>query len=478
MKVIVANPPWPGEGYGTRSNVRWPHRRGDKVLTFPIYLAYTVSMLKSKGFEARGVDAVEKEWGITAFAAEMKKAKPGVIILEVSTPSIMFDLETAHILKKETGAFIAFAGPHATYFHKDIIENYNFVDACIRGEMEETALGLCESLRDSKPLSGVIGLTYRKAAKACANPDRPFRKDLDSMPYPDREDFPIESYQQAFFGGKKTALMISSRGCPYMCTYCLWPRTVTGKAFRTRSAAGVADEIEMMVKKYGVDEIYFDDETFTINEARVKDICDELAKRKINIPWLCMGRVDNVTAEMLSAMKRAGCREIFFGLESGSERLLGEMKKGITKEQMRMAVKLTQKAGIVAGGSFILGLPGEDDKSVRETLSFARSLGANYVQFAVATPFPGSELFEEVASKGLLEIDSWADLDQTKGAVIRTKHLSKKELEGMLKWAYRSYYTSPKVIWNNVRSVRSLSDVRKLARGVRSVLARITFYEK
>jgi radical SAM superfamily enzyme YgiQ (UPF0313 family) len=478
MKILVTNPPWPGPGYGTRSNVRWPHRRGDKVLTFPVYLAYTLSALKKKGFDATGIDAVDQEWGIFEFVEQIRKKKPDIIIMEVSTPSIMIDLETAHLLKTETHAQIVFCGPHATYFHQDILENYLFVDICIRGEFDLAASDLCDALSKQKPLHEVTGITFRENNKVIVNPDRPFFPTPDELPFPDREDFRIERYQQAFFGGKKTALVITSRGCPYGCTYCLWPKTITGNKFRARSPKNIVDELELLITKYQVDEIYFDDETFTVNKNRVIAICDELLKRKVKLSWMCMGRVDNVDEEVLSHMKKAGCRQVFYGLESGSEAFLKEMKKGITKEQMIRAIRMTQKAGLVAGGSFILGMPDENRDTIKETLRFAKKLGANYVQFAVAVPFPGTELYEQVKSLGLLRIKSWSDFDQTQGPVIRTKHLSSHDLKGLLNWAYKSYYTSPRVIWNNLISIRSMNDLRKILRGMKSILARLIYYKK
>lgn len=478
LKAVIANPPWPGEGYGARSNIRWPHRRKDKSLQFPIYLAYTISVLKKNGIDAHGIDAVCREMGITEFVEAVKKIKPQVVMLEVSTPSIMYDLETAHKVKDETGATVVLCGPHASYFHKEIIDNYRFVDCCIRGEFEYVMRDLCLALKDAKHLKGVRGLTFRSGQKTIVNPDMPPIEDLDEVPFPDRSAFRLVDYQQAFYYGKKTALVITSRGCPYSCTFCLWPTTLFSRRFRVRSPKNVVDEIEHLIKDEGADEIFFDDDTFTINNKRIIEMCEEIIRRGIKIPWCCMGRVDNVSEEMLRTMKKAGCYQIFYGFESGSDEILKACRKGITKKQVKDAVKLTKKVGLSVCGSFIFGLPPENKKTAKETLDFAKSLGANYVQFVLAAPFPGTDFYREAKEKGLLCIDSWADLDGTRGPIVRTEHLSREDLEGIIRKAYFSYYTSPKVIWQNLKHMKSYKGARKTARGAFSVIGRIVYYKK
>jgi len=479
MKIIVTNPPWPGEGYGTRSNIRWPHRRGDKVLTYPIYLAYLTSLLKSKGFETWGVDAVDKEWGIFEFVDQAKKFNPEIIFMEVSTPSLPHDLQCAEQLKEKIGCTIVFVGPHVNYFHERFIKNYGFIDYCIRDEVEFTALELAQALKEGKPIKNINGLTYRgKDGKPIANEKRSFETNIDQLPFPDRDDFPIESYQQAFFAGKKTALMVSSRGCPAVCTFCIWPQTMTGHLHRTRSAKNMVDEIEYVMKKYGVDEIYFDDDTFIVNKQRVYELCDEMIKRTPDIKWLCMSRVGSVDPDILKKMHQAGCREIFYGFESGSQKLLNSIKKGATLQQAINAVRMTQKAGMYATGSFIVGLPEDDLQSIKETLKFAIKLRADYVQFVLAAAFPGTSLYDQVEKENLLQLNSWEDLDGTHGGVLRTKYLTNHELEGAVRKMYVGYYTAPPIILKNLANVRSLADVRKIVRGAKSIVSRVMYYKE
>jgi len=480
MKVVVANPPWPGEGYGARTNVRWPHRRGDKKLSFPIYLAYTSAVLKREGFEVLGIDAVEKRLGISEFVKKIREFGARAIIMEVSTPSIAHDLESAQALKQQIpGIFIVLCGAHITFFNKSIIEDYGFIDACIDGEFEYAARDICRAISKKRGLDGIEGIIYRDSkGNAVRTPRRERIQNLDELPFPDRKDFRIEDYQQAFYCGNKTALMVSSRGCPFHCTYCLWPNTLFSHQYRIRSPKSVVDEMEMLISEEGIDEVFFDDDEFMIDKKKVRGICKEIKKRNIKINWHCNGRVDMADEKTLNMMKGAGCFQIFYGFESGSERMLKSMKKGITRKQMKNAVALTKKAGIVAGGSFVFGLPGESKDTVKQTMKFAKGLGADWVQFTLAAPFPGTPFYDEAKEKGLLEMGSWAELDGTHGPIVKTYHLSRKDLEGIIRTAYISYYTAPKVVWQNLKRMRDFEDMKRIGRGVKSVLSRILYYKK
>jgi radical SAM superfamily enzyme YgiQ (UPF0313 family) len=480
MKVVVANPPWPGKGYGARSNVRWPHRRADKRLPFPIYLAYATSVLKEAGFKTTGIDAVWEDLGIRSFARKIKEINPRVVLIEACTPSIAYDLESAEAIKDELeDAVVVFCGPHATYFHKKIIENYGFVDVCIRGEFELAFRDICKAVKRKRGLSSVKGITYRDSKKNVrVNMDRPLIEDLDRLPYPDRKEFPIERYQQAFYAGKNTALIVSTRGCPFQCTYCLWPSTLTHRRYRIRDPRKVVDEIEHLIKREGIDELFFDEDEFTVSKNKVIELCNEIIKRGIKIKWHCMGRVNVVDENVLRLMKKAGCYQIFYRFESGSEKILKSVKKGITKDQIRNAVKLTKKAGIVCCGSFILGSPDEDWSTLKETMKFATSLGADWVQFSPCIPYPGTPMYEETKQLGLLEVESWDDFGGGNDFVIRTKHLSKEELSGFMRKAYKSYYTSPRVIWTNLKSMKNREQARRVMRSLRSVMMRAFYYNK
>ena len=488
MRVLVANPPWPGPGYGARSDVRWPHKRSDKYIEYPIYLSYTVAVLDEAGFEVSFVDAIMDELSIEEFAQRVHDIGPRLAVIETSTPSIRFDLETAAAIKElSPETCVALLGSHVTYFDREILAENPAVDVVIRGEFEYTTADLARVLRDGRPttstgleLGGVLGLTYRDTAgDVRRNADRPLFEPLDQMPFPARHIVEGEGYRAGIYSGGHPTAMVSSRGCPYRCTFCLWPDILYGHKFRARSAKNVVDEIEQAARLYGHDEVYFDDDTFTIDRQRVLDICRLVQERGLEqeVEWIAQCRVDTVDREMLEAMKKANCGYILFGVESGSPQMLKKMKKGITLDKARQAFKLTREVGIKTQAFFLFGMPGETQETIGETIEFAKELNASSTQFAVAIPHPGTALYEECKTNDWLTSENWADYT-AEASLIETPWLSAKEVEDARVQAYREYYYRPKFILGEALKIRRLADVKRLARGANSVRARIRFFNQ
>jgi anaerobic magnesium-protoporphyrin IX monomethyl ester cyclase len=488
MRVLVANPPWPGPGYGARSDVRWPHKRSDKYIEYPIYLSYTVAVLDEADFEVSFVDAIMDELSIEEFAQRVHDIGPRLAIIETSTPSIRFDLETAAAIKElSPETFVALLGSHVTYFDREILAENPAVDAVIRGEFEYTAADLARALSNGGPptstgleLRGVLGVTYRDAdGDVRRNGDRPVFEPLDQMPFPARHIVKGEGYRAGIYSGGHPTAMVSSRGCPYRCTFCLWPDILYGHKFRARSAENVVDEIEQAARLHGHDEVYFDDDTFTIDRQRVLDICRLIQERGLakEVEWIAQCRVDTVDRETLEAMKNANCGYILFGVESGSPQMLKKMKKGITLDKVREAFKLTREIGIKTQAFFLFGMPGETQETIGETIEFAKELNASSTQFAVAIPHPGTALYEECKTNNWLTSENWADYT-AEASLIETPWLSAKEVEDARVRAYREYYYRPRFILGEALKIRRLADVKRLARGANSVRARIRFFNQ
>ena len=477
MKVLVTNPPWPGPGYGARSDVRWPHKRSDKYLEYPIYLAYTVAVLEEAGFEVGFLDGVMEEMSIAEFAEAVAKEEPDLVVVECSTPSIEYDLQTAKALKdKDSDTFVALVGSHTTFFHRDILEANPEVDAICRGEFELTVKELAQTLAQDGDLSKVLGLSYRQDGRIQVNPERPLLEDLDSLPFPAWHIVRGEGYRSAVFSGHRPMTIVSSRGCPAHCTYCLWPETLYGHKFRARSASNVVEEIEWLVRDYGVDEIYFDDDCLTLDKERMLEICRLIQEKEIQVTWICQSRVDTVDEEMLVAMKKAGCHYIYFGVESGSPKMLKLMRKGISLSRTKETFAICRRLGIKAQAFFLFGIPGEDQETIRQTIEFAKELDPDSVQFAVAIPHPGTQLYEECQRNGWLVYDSWGDFT-SKHSLIATEKLSKEETERARVQAYREFYFRPRFILKTALRIRSLKDLRRALRSAKSIADRISFFE-
>ena len=478
MKVLVANPPWPGEGYGARSDVRWPHKRMDKYLEYPIYLAYIVAVVEEAGLEVAFIDAVMEEMSIDDFGEAVSEVGPDLVVIECSTPSINYDLESARAAKESSaGTFVVLIGSHSTFFHEQILRDNPAIDAVVRGEAEITIRELALSLARGDDLSQVQGLTYRAGSDVLVNPPRPLIEDLDSLPFPARHIVRHDGYRAAIYSGDYPTAMVSSRGCPYSCVYCLWPETLYGHKFRARSAANVVDEMEHVVRDYGVDEIYFDDDCLTINKKRVMEMCRLLLERGVDVDWIVQARVDSVDREMLAAMKEAGCHYVLFGVESGSPKMLEIMKKRITLDRVRQAFKDCRDLGIKTQAYFLFGVPGETQETIEETIEFAKELEGDSTQFAIAIPHPGTELYQTCMDNGWLIFDSWEDF-AAEGSLIETADLTRRDVEQARVRAYRRYYFNPKFVAKSVLRVRSLQDVKRLFRGGRSVLDRISFFQE
>lgn len=481
MKVLIANPPWPGPGYGARSDVRWPHKRSDKYIEYPIYLSYAVAVVEEAGFDVSFIDAIMDELEIEDFGRRVAELAPRLVLIETSTPSIDFDLQTAAAIKQQSPeTFVALLGSHVTYFDRETVAENPAVDAVVRGEFEYTAADLARALQSGADLSGVPGLTYRDAdGDPRRNDDRPLFEPLDDMPFPARHIVRGDGYRAGIYSGGNPTAMVSSRGCPYHCTFCLWPDVLYGHKFRARSAENVVDEMEQAAWTYGHDEVYFDDDTFTIDRQRVLDITRLIRERGLEreVEWIAQCRVDTVDREMLEAMKAANCGYILYGVESGSPQMLKKMKKGITLDKVRQAFKLTHEVGIKTQAFFLFGIPGETQETIQETIQFAQELNASSTQFAVAIPHPGTALYEECKANGWLTSEVWADYT-SEACLIETPWLTGEQVEEARIRAYQRYYWRPRFIVGQALKVRRMADVKRLARGANSVRARIRFFSK
>jgi anaerobic magnesium-protoporphyrin IX monomethyl ester cyclase len=476
MKVLVTNPPWPGPGYGARSDVRWPHKRKDKYLEYPIYLSYAVSVLDKSGFEVGFIDGIAEELTISDFVGAVKNAGADIVIMECSTPSIRYDLLTAEKLKAEVSdIFVVLVGSHPTFFHKEILMENEFVDVICRGEFDLTVRDIAFALSNGGGLREIKGISFRDGNGVHINEERPLIMNLDDLPFPARHIVKIEPYLAGICSGNRPTTMVSSRGCPYKCVFCLWPETLYGRVFRARSPENVVDEIEQAVKEYHVDEIYFDDDCLTLIKERLLKICELIKKRDIEVKWICQSRVDTVDEEMLKEMKEAGCHYVEFGVESGSQEMLKAMKKGIRLDSARKAFELCKKIGLKTQAFFLFGLPGENDETFRETVEFAKELDPDSAQFALAIPHPGTELYQVCTEKGWLKYDSWEDFSAG-NSIIETEELSREDAEKFRLAAYREFYMRPGFFIKTAFKIRGFKDARRIVRGARSIFERMSFF--
>jgi anaerobic magnesium-protoporphyrin IX monomethyl ester cyclase len=369
----------------------------------PLGLGYIVSYLQRHNVSANLIDCsflTEKE-----ALERVKKSNPQIVgiysMFSMKHPTIRM----AKLLKNNCEMLVA-GGPLPTLCPEDFLEDFDVVAV---GEREKTMLELVQAVEKRCSLSKVRGIVYKKQkkdgdAEVLHTSSREFIEDLNSLPFPARDLFDNQSYKNHYlkkFGYTITSL-ITSRGCPFNCHFC--SRAVFGNRFRTRSAANVVDEMET-VKALGYDRIWFADDCFTLNRKRLLDICDEIMRRRLKIDWECLSRVDTIDEETAFKMREAGCVRVFFGLESGNDAVLSLMNKQATANQGRKAVLITKSAGIQVGAFFMVGYPGETNKTILDTLKFASSLPLDYFSFTMPYPIPRTSLYERV--KDNIEYDDW-----------------------------------------------------------------------
>jgi len=316
-----------------------------------------------------------------------------------------------------------------------------------RREGDQTFMELLGKFQDGTSLGGVSGLTFRaKDGAIVRNVDRAFLEDLDSLPFPAHHLLPLESLKRM---GKILFPLITSRGCVYWCDFCSTVR-MFGRGYRTRSPKNVVDEMEMLHKKYGESQFTFYDDAFTVNRNNVMEMCSELKARKLKVNWDCETRVDYVDQELLQTMKDAGCLAVWYGVESGSEKILCEMNKKTKKDQIRAAFKMTQKTGMMVIASAIIGFPGETEDTAWETINFIKELNPDDIGFYVATPYPGTPMYELVIKKGWLRITDFDRYD-TATPTFETPQLSMERIREIRYKAHQQFYLRPRYVLKMLR---------------------------
>lgn len=475
MKVLIINPPWPGKGFGTRSQNRIIKHRSDKYLQYPIFLAYSASQLKAAGHQVEYIDSVIQDLDLSQTVQAAEKKKPDVIFMETTTPSIEADYDNLAALKTATNATIIVGGPHATYFHHEVIAECPAIDIVIRHEFDTKIAAVVSNLDN---LPAVKGICFHDGENIVDNGDGDLCHDLDSVPFPDRETIPWQWYLEAWYSKKPFMNMMTSRGCPYHCSFCLWPQSMYGHKQRFRSIDNVIAELHSLIRKYGLKEINIDDGTFTTNKKRVIEFCQRLRDKELNLIWTCNGRVDNIDDEMLSEMKASGCKMIRLGAESGSQNVLNKIRKGLTLKQIEEGVRRVKKHGIQALAGFMFGFPYDTRETIDQTIQFAKRLSPDQVQFSINMCYPGTSLFEYAKDNELLLASSFKEFDMTHGPVVKTADMQREELEHILSRAYKEFYFRPRFLLQTLLNLKDIDEFKRVYRSLKSLLRTIRLHKQ
>jgi hopanoid biosynthesis associated radical SAM protein HpnJ len=390
------------------------------------------------------------------------------VVIHTSTPSLRNDCKVAEAIKTQQPATrIGFVGAHAAVLPTETLKASPAIDWVGRKEFDFT----CKEAAEGRDLASIAGLSYRdRDGKIRHNPERDLINDMDELPWVAdvyRRDLQIEKYFIGYLLHPYVSLY-TGRGCPAQCTFCLWPQTIGGHKYRVRSAQNVAEEMAYMKRLFPqVKEFFFDDDTFTANLPRAREIARKLGP--LGLTWSCNSRA-NLDYDTIRSFKDNGLRLFLVGYESGNEQTLQRIKKGVTMDEMRRFTKDCQKAGVVIHGTFILGLPVETRETIEQTIRFAQELDVFSLQVSLAAPYPGTELFEQARLNGWFVKKDKTDLVEDDGfqqSALEYPELSKEEIFENVEKFYRRYYLRPKPILRIIKTMLEDRDVcvRRLREG-------------
>ncbi|MFA4855177.1 MAG: radical SAM protein [archaeon] len=438
MNIVFLNPPFRGT---YNREVRFQAVSPQKALHPPIMLGYAAAVCQRNGHEVDLIDAPALEIGEEATIERISGFEPEYVVMLTSTASVESDAGIAKKIAAKTGAKTIAVGVHATAVPEDTLDKG--FDIVARGEYDYTIRDLAEGAR----LEEIEGISFKKGKKIIHNKARPLIQDLDKLPFPARELLPNEKYYSALYKNPFT-FVLAGRGCPHQCIYCAGPQLMYGRGYRMRSPENVVAELKHLKENFKFKSVLFNDDTLNVNKKYLLELCGLMVKEKINLPWAAYSRVDSVDKEIAEAMKKAGCFLVKVGFESGCDEQLKNMKKGprATTEQAKKAAKLFEDAGIQVHGTFVFGMPGETVESIKKTIEFAKQLNIDFVQFSVAQPYPGTEFYEFLKSKGYLRFKNWADYLDCEGKIrpiFEYPGLSMQDMQYWLKQAYKEYYLRP-----------------------------------
>ena len=372
----------------------------------PLGILYCATLLAENGTEVSVLDQAAQRFSSRQALQWVKRETPDILGFSVLLPSFKEALNIAKQVKtRNPNTVTVFGNYQATFNAERIIEKYPYVDIIVRGEGEHTSLELAKCLEKKGDLKEVAGITFRKNGKAVSTPERQLLKSLDDLPIPNRSLIDAR-YSSDIFGIKvatrKFTSIVSSRGCPFGCSFCACT-TFAHRLWRPRSVENIMNELNFLQSE-GFEQFLFVDDNFTLNPKRVVKLCRRIREEKMDIEWWCDSRVDNCTYDMLREMVKAGCKLLYFGVESGNQRILDYYKKGITPAQSKSAVQKARKAGVeVIVGSFILGAPDETLEEIQNTLKFSHELDIDVPQLNVLGTFPGTSTWNELVAKGYVD---------------------------------------------------------------------------
>lgn len=467
VDILLVNPPTPDGGYWIRTQHRVGRRTRENMVWPQVSLAQMAALLHPV-YTLKIIDANAERIGWPEFTRLLDQYQPKYYLSQLTAPTLENDMYGVFLAKARGATTIVF-GTHVTPIPRETLRPYPVLDLALVGEPDLTIRDLLDHLENKidqrsaeiqrifanhdpqyKPsfnadgsvnLQGIKGLAWRKGSEIMLNLPRPFINSLDDLPIPLHDLLPLQKYRMPYIRGPFT-FIVTSRGCPAGCTYCI-KHVSYQYATRVRSPRLIMEEM-WQLKKLGINNIHMYSDLFTVSREQVMELCQRMIDENIQLKWMSNSRVDFVDEEMLQLMGKAGCRLISWGIESGNEQILKHARKGAYPEKAERALRWAKQAGIMNWGYFIIGLPGETEQTIQDTIKFAKKLPLDIALFHVAAPYPGTPFFFEVVKEGWFRNGTrWEQVDMDKGTVLDYPNLSAERLLYWQKRAFREWAFRP-----------------------------------
>lgn len=439
--------------YNSREGVVLPH----------LGIAYLAAILEKK-HRVKIIDGNALRLNIDEVINQLKTFKPDLLLFSILTPNFQSNLNWIKEIKKQINIPVIVGGRQAGLYPDEVL-SFDCIDFCVIGDGWETLPELIDCIGEEGDFRGIKGIAYKKNGKFVATESRQSKVTIDDVPFPARHLLPNRKYNIMFAKERPITAMMSSWGCPFHCIYCdADPKVVF------RSPVKVVDEMEQCVNEYGTKEILFYDEIFSLDRKRVRVICEEILRRRLNITWSMRTRADCVDQSLIKLFAQAGCIRINYGVESGDPQILKILRRDMPLAKVKDAVRWTRREGIDVIGFFMIGSPGESRQSIRKTIRLAKDLNFDYVQFTKVTPAPNTELCRMMQKER--GGDFWRDYTLGKEDLKNLKpvglRLHPDELDYWLRKAYQSFYFRPGYILKTLMKVKSFKELKAL---IKSALA-------
>jgi len=473
LRVFALNAPF---HHNYSREQRSPAVTKSGTLYYPIWLSYCAGLLEKRGFPVSLLDGAAADIDLNETIRRAQAFKPDMLIVSTSTPSISNDMRVAQAVKEATGKpFTVMVGTHTTARPVETMERAPLIDAVSRNEYDWTMLEVAQTLAGSDPrkpgdLSAIKGLTWRDPdGTIITNPNRPDQEDISELPHAAEvyKKHLFDYWTRYFYAITRhpVVTIITGRGCPYRCTYCMWPQTLTGHGYRARPIESIVDEFKYIEKNFpGVQEIFVEDDTFTVDKEHARAVAEGLIRAKTKVKYTANARCD-VDLETLKVMKKSGLRLLCVGVESADQKILNNVKKGIKVDQIRRFFTAAKKADVMVHGCFMVGNKGETSETLQSTLQFAKELNPDTAQFFPLMIYPGTEAYEWARKDGLIETenwDNWLTQDGLHASVVVRPNLPSEELRLFCDRARREFYLRPAYITQKLRqSIKSPYEAKR-----------------